>query len=347
MANIFVHILNWNDKPYLPDLIDSLKKQTAPNFTVRILDNGSTDGTHEELMRLAPTWSYARNAKNLGFAPGHNLLFKATLERMNGEYRDQFIALANADMIIDDDCLNEMAKALQQDQSLGAVQPKIFRVVKEVEEGGLSSYRKTEILDSTGLVLRKNWRMEDRGAGEVDVGQYDDKLDLIGPCGAMMMFRAEALVELLNFDGEVFDGDFYLYREDCDLALRLRRRGWKTRFVPTAKAWHYRGMFGEAKRSLLRRLFDRRKQRPIPAAYSTRNQLFFIVKNLTLTDWILAFPRIFFNETGRVLYGLAFEPVTRKLLLSSFSLAIKMLKKRRMVLSQVKTPEAEIRQYAI
>ena len=37
-----------------------------------------------------------------------------------------------------------------------------------------------------------------------------------------------------------FDDDFFVYREDVDLAWRLRGRGWSARCVPAAVAWHRR-----------------------------------------------------------------------------------------------------------
>ena len=37
-----------------------------------------------------------------------------------------------------------------------------------------------------------------------------------------------------------FDADFFLYREDADLAWRLRNLGWRSLYVPSAVAHHRR-----------------------------------------------------------------------------------------------------------
>jgi hypothetical protein len=81
------------------------------------------------------------------------------------------------------------------------------------------------------------------------------------------------------------------------------------------------------------------------AALATRNQLFVLIKNLSLWGFILAAPWLLFHEGGRVVYGLVFEPETRRRLLGSWSLWGKMLKKRRAVMNLAKLSEADIRHY--
>jgi hypothetical protein len=104
-------------------------------------------------------------------------------------------------------------------------------------------------------------------------------------------------------------------------------------------------MFGEEKRTLWKRLKDRRKQRPFFAALATRNQLFVLVKNLTLVEAILCLPWIVFGEGGRVLYGFLFEPETRKTLWSFPRLLPSMLRKRRATRALAKEPSAVLRAY--
>ncbi len=343
--HVSVNILTWNDLRYLPDLFKSIEAQTYANVTVRVLDNGSTDGTLEYIQKHHPQYLVARNVRNLGFAPGHNQLMKFALERWGDNLVDKAVLLVNADMILHERMLEELVLALQQDPTLGATQPKLLRAFAEVtSDDGVEHNVQSDILDTTGLVLTKNWRMEDRGAGEIDTGQYDTQTDIIGVTGTSALWRA-ATLKAVSINGEPFDGDFFAYREDCDLAVRARRAGWKAAFVPAARAHHYRGMYGAAKRNLWQRFLDRRKQRPFPAAMSTRNQLFFLIKNLTFGDMLRYGPRIAATELGRLGYGLLFEPETRKLLLKSGGLTLKMLRKRSMVLALAKESGKVIRDY--
>lgn len=344
MRKVFAHMLVWNDRRYLPDLFESIEEQTYPDFTLRILDNGSTDDTLEYLQEYYPHTIVARNLKNNGFAPGHNQLFKFTFDHLKDD-EDPFILIMNSDMIFDPEVVSKLVAALEADSDLAAVQPKLYRAFAEnTGNEVLEETMKSDILDTTGMSVHKGWRMADRGAGEMDAGQFDAKTDIFGPTGTMALFRLEALKSIL-VDGEVFDSDFFAYREDCDLAWRLRKAGWKSGFVPEAKAWHYRGMYGAEKQSSWQRLKNRLGQRPFFAALSTRNQLFVLLKNLTASDFISASPWIIFGEGLRVLYGFFFEKETRQRLLSSGPLIWKMIKKRQQIKAVTTTPASEIRAY--
>lgn len=63
------------------------------------------------------------------------------------------------------------------------------------------------------------------------------------------MYRASFLRDVA-IDGEVFDEDFFAYREDADLAWRGRILGWRALYVPDAVALHVRRVTPEKRRSL-------------------------------------------------------------------------------------------------
>lgn len=343
MMEVSLHILVWNDLPDLPYLLASLRTLVRPGLTVRMLDNGSTDGSREYLHMHVPEWLVACNARNEGFASGHNQLIRIALRRWGGAaLADKAIILVNADMILDPGVIQALLAPLEADASLGATQPKLFRAFRP-QEAWEDPVRST-ILDTTGLVMRANWRMEDRGAGEEDVGQYDSETRLLGVAGAMPCYRASALVDAREGD-DVFDGDFFAYREDCDLALRLLRLGWKAQFVPQAHAWHYRGMFGAARRTWRERLRDRRGQAAWRCAHSMRNQIFFLMKQFPVYAGIRYLPRVFWGEFFRLGYSIVFEPATRKLLLASLTIVPKMYKKRSEIIRRSRLSWKEVFSY--
>ncbi|MFH1766472.1 MAG: glycosyltransferase family 2 protein [Patescibacteria group bacterium] len=342
---VYAHMLVWNDRRYLPDLFESIEAQTYKDFTLRVLDNGSTDETLTYLQEYYPHTIVARNTKNNGFAGGHNQLMQFTLDHMDDAAEDPFILIMNSDMILDPDVIKNLVAALDANPSLSAVQPKLYRAFAEqVGDEVLEETMKSDILDTTGMKVSRGWRMSDRGAGVLDTGQYDDKTDIFGATGTMALFRLSALQSVMD-DHEIFDGVFFAYREDCDLVWRLRKAGWQAEFLPTAKAWHYRGMFGAEKQSLWQRLKNRRGQRPFFAALSTRNQLFVLIKNLTFIDFLTNLPWLVFGETSRVIYGFIFESQTRSRLLGMFKIIPSMLKKRSAIKKYTKAKGPEIRKY--
>ena len=84
-------------------------------------------------------------------------------------------------------------------------------------------------------------------------GEPEDERDLIaGPVwgvdGPAPVYRRAALLDVreprTGGGMEVLDEDFFMYKEDVDLAWRLRKRGWRAWYEPDALAWHARGTGG-------------------------------------------------------------------------------------------------------
>lgn len=77
-----------------------------------------------------------------------------------------------------------------------------------------------------------------------------------------MLCRKKALDEVLLQGGAIFDPSFYMYKEDIDLSLRLRRKGWSLMYVPSLVAYHCRGW--------------KKERKDVPKAYrllSARNEM--------------------------------------------------------------------------
>lgn len=343
---VYVHILVWNDRRYLPDLFASLEAQTYKDMVIRVLDNGSTDESYKYLQEHFSHAVVARNVRNLGFAGGHNQLLRFTFEHMTeAEGADAAVLIMNADMIADPEMVARLVAVLETDKAVDAVQPKVYRAFGEhVGDESLEETVQSDILDTTGLRVGRGWRMSDRGAGEIDKGQYDTRRDIFAVTGACALIRAAAIRDVL-VNGELYDSEFFAYREDCDLAWRFRAAGHRSAFVPNAKLWHYRGMYGKERASLWNRLWNRKKQRPFFAALATRNQLFVLLKNLTFVDAVLAAPWVAFHECGRCAFGLLFEPETRKLLLAAPKLLPSMLRKRKAAKALRREPASVLRKY--
>jgi GT2 family glycosyltransferase len=60
-------------------------------------------------------------------------------------------------------------------------------------------------------------------------------------CGAFLFCRKRALEEASLGPGRIFDPDFFLYKEDIELCLRIRHAGRKIVYLPDVKVLHCRG----------------------------------------------------------------------------------------------------------
>jgi GT2 family glycosyltransferase len=121
---------------------------------------------------------------------------------------------------------------MKNNPSIGAVGGKVYRYDMERR-------RPTNIFDSTGIIRKWYGRWQDRGQGFEDKGQFDVSEEVLAICGAVMFCRCSALME--NGHVFAFDPDFFLYKEDIELSLRLRKKGWSLKYFPDLIAYHGRG----------------------------------------------------------------------------------------------------------
>ncbi len=133
--------------------------------------------------------------------------------------------------------------------------------------------------------MTPNGRHFDVGAGETDDGRFDRPAEIFGVSGCAALFRTEALVDARISTG-FFDDDFFVYREDVDLAWRLRGRGWTARCVPAARAWHRR-------RNLPER---RREMSALANLHSVKNRFLLRINNAGKEHLAATFARTFLRD---------------------------------------------------
>ena len=234
---VSVCLVTFEASRWLRPCIDSVLAQSHPLVEIVVVDNGSTDGTMATLAAIAQTtdrlW-FTANDHNAGFARGQN----QAIARSTGDV----ICMLNQDVELAPDFLAVAVAALEGDPTVGAVQGRVRRLGANGE--------RTQILDSTGLVVHRDRRFVSRGQGESDGPGSAAPGFVFGADGPCPVYRREALEDVqeprTGGGSEVLDEDFFLYHEDTDLAWRLQLRGWRTRFEPAALAWHARGVAGAA-----------------------------------------------------------------------------------------------------
>jgi GT2 family glycosyltransferase len=204
--------------------------------------------------------------------------------------------------------------AAQSNPEVGAVQPKlVFR-------------GRADVIQNAGIVLLSDGSAGDRGAGQVDRGQFDRQEEVFGGCGAALLLRREMLADVGDFDET-----FFAYYEDTDLAWRMRLRGWRAIFEPSAVVEHVHAATNRPASTLMR-------------FYADRNRLFTVLKN---APW--AFVRTSFASLGR--RGLVARPGAtvgrgrghRARVAGSFAVRLpEMLLKRREIRSRRCVPDVDV-----
>jgi GT2 family glycosyltransferase len=221
--------------PYLADFLASLEialKQLDEEVLILAGDNsGLDDRRNEDYIKIynnthQSNISYFDFKKNLGFAAAYNFLINTALKN-----KAKYFLMLNPDIILDVEAIKEMLLTLESDANLTSVCPKIYR-------WDFKNKKLTHIIDSCGLQLKPGLRFYDVGQGDLDRGQYD-RVEIIGPSGAVAMFRLSDLAKI-SVNGKFYDERFFMYKEDCDLAYRLRLNNFSTKLLAPAICYHDR-----------------------------------------------------------------------------------------------------------
>jgi GT2 family glycosyltransferase len=258
-----VVIPSWNSLALLPRCLDSLEQQQL-ELEILVVDNGSDDGTLDYLQREGvPLMSLPQN---VGFARAVNL--------GAAQVQAPFILALNADTVLEPGAVQALVEALEAEQALGGVQPRILQLTEE----GMDSA--TARLYSAGQALTRDGRAIELGAGEAQSPRYLAAGEIFGVCGAACLLRRELFDQLGGYDERYFS--FY---EDVDLNLRGQIAGWRFSYVPEAVVWHVGNAAWMA-------------QAPRPTAWNARlvarNRLATQLKFLPASAW----PRVAVVELG-------------------------------------------------
>ena len=127
---------------------------------------------------------------------------------------------------------------LESALSILSTAPEVGIVGGRLKSFDIDHSKPTGLLDSTGIFRSWYGRWYDRGQGEINADNYKIREEVPAVCGAFMFCRTSALQEAIP---TVFDESFFMYKEDIDLCLRLREKGWKLLYAPEVEAYHARG----------------------------------------------------------------------------------------------------------
>ena len=272
---VIIVVLNWNGKEDTAECIDSLGTIMYPNYTILVVDNGSTDGSVEFLKERYPEVQIARNNSNTGFGAGNNVGIELALS-MAADY----VLLLNNDTVVEAHFLDYLVQEAESDGLIGFTGPKIYRLY----EGESAEYavwktfgwrkmpldpvQRSALLHSAGGSFNA-WlgKIRHKGAAEFDVGQYDEQKE-VDFVEASCVLAKRAVIKKIG----LLDATYFAYLEDVDWCLRGQRAGYATVFVPQATIWHK----GSKSSSHENRVY-----------YSTRNMFWLMQKRTTKLQYLV------------------------------------------------------------
>jgi GT2 family glycosyltransferase len=236
MTDVSIIVVSKDDAADLPVSVGSALSQRGVACETMVVDNASTDASREVARRQGSAVRLLALPENVGFAAAMN----AGIDASSGRY----VLALNPDCRLEPDFAAVLVRRLDAPDArdVGSASGRLYRA-----EG--TSLQATDILDSTGIYFTASGRHFDRDAGRAGAGRHEREEAVAGASGAAGFYRRAAL-ESARISTGYFDADFFLYREDADLAWRLRNLGWRCLYVPSAVAYHRRRNLPERRRGM-------------------------------------------------------------------------------------------------
>lgn len=221
-TRISVIVVTWNRREMLAECLQSLAAQSRLPDEVIVIDNGSRDGSLDMVRAFQGLdIRLICNTENRGFCAANNQGFDIAT--------GDLLALLNNDAVADRDWLLELSRAFDdgapnRPARIGMAASKIL------------VYSQRDRIDKVGHQIYWDGQNRGRGAGELDLGQYDRIEEVLWPDGCAAIYRRDMIDEIGGFDE-----DFFAYADDAELGLRARLAGWTCLYMPAARVYHHRG----------------------------------------------------------------------------------------------------------
>jgi GT2 family glycosyltransferase len=266
VARVAINIVTYNSAKVIDRCLESVLRQKYRNFVVTVLDNHSTDDT---LARLARWRDFGARiillSENLYYARAHNIGIQET--------QSDYVLTLNPDVVIRPDYLSHVVAAFDRSNTIGSVNGKLLLAETVPSgEGGMASAGTTPpLIDGAGLMMLKSRRPYLRGNRKPSDTSCLQPQYIFGADGAAAAYR-RSMLEDVAIDGEYFDAEFVMYREDVDLAWRAQLYGWDTYYTPEAVGYHVRGFHLNQ---------SRRQVPPYIKRQSVKNGWLLVIKNDT------------------------------------------------------------------
>lgn len=317
---VTVGIISYKDKHYLEKALPSLLNQDYPNMEIIICDNTPEKETTDWIKNSFPEIKAIDAGGNVGFARAHNKMIDLAIQG-NSDYYLAF----NSDMYASHNYISKLVSYFQKNTNikLGCITPKLLQWKNFPESPDKII---TNTYDTTGINGSISHHFKERGHNQPDQEQYSNKKQVWGSSGASPMFSIHALQDIQHQQGEYFDSNFFMYKEDIDLSYRLRWAGYEIHYAPDSIAWHDRT--GSDPGGIVKQVNERKKRANYIKENSFLNHLQFTYKNWSPQYSLKTKFKTGIYLSKYILYLLFFDPKILKQFKKFQQLKPEILKKR-------------------
>lgn len=228
--DLSVIIVSYNTRDLLRGCLASVISTLSSglNYEVLVVDNASADGSAAMVQDAFPQAGLLINKENRGFAAASNQAL--------AESRGRHAILLNPDTVVGERALCGMVRFLDEHSEVGVVGPKLL-----YPDGAFQHSVFT--FPTLPMIFLDFFPVNHRLINSRLNGRYPRALYEAGepfpvdhPLGAGLMVRRGVIEEV-----GLLDEGFFIYCEEIDLCMRIKKAGWEVYCFPQAEITHYGG----------------------------------------------------------------------------------------------------------
>lgn len=245
-TDLAVIVVSTNEASWLrPCLRSAFEHAGGATLDVIVVDNASTDGTRELVQRDFPT-ARVVSCANHGFGHANN--------RGAVTCDARYVLFLNPDTEIASGTFAELVARMDARPDVGLVG------VKQMAADGTPwptiRYFPSPLRALGEALASSRWPLRPRWSGELEYDRavYDREYACDWTSGSFMLCRREALL-----GAGLMDERFFIYAEEPDLSLRMKRAGWQTLHLPAMTIVHHAGKGGVRPRMVAQDAYARRQ----------------------------------------------------------------------------------------
>jgi GT2 family glycosyltransferase len=243
--DLSIVIVSTNEAHWLTACLTSVYAHAgSARLDVVVVDNESSDGTRELVEREFPR-ARVVSSYNRGFAHANNRALMTCQAR--------YALCLNPDTEIVEGTFGELVEMLDRRPEIGLLG------VKQLDGDG-ELYPTIRRFPSARRALAEaftaeSWplRPSSLGERELDLSKYEREIECDWVTGAYMLIRREALL-----GAGLMDERLFLFSDEPDLCVRIKRGGWKVVHSPAMTIVHHAGKAGIKPALVAQEVFARR-----------------------------------------------------------------------------------------
>ena len=237
---VSVIVVNYNRRDLLKDCLSSILS-SCEGFPAEVIlvDNGSSDGSADFVRARFPQVRLFANEKNMGYARACNRGIRSS----SGDC----VLILNGDIVVQKGAIGNLVNFTRSRKNAGAVCGRLLN-----PDGSLQR----QYLGTKFPGLRQVFHFFKQGKGRTfltyDHIDFDSVCKIDQPPGACLMVKRSVIDKV-----GLMDENFFLWYEDVDWCLRIRKAGFDNYYFPGADFIHVGGGSFELERKELRERYSK------------------------------------------------------------------------------------------